>query len=419
MSKIKNLWLRGSKQRLGGAVTYMLKGQQIVRELAAHVSNPQTDAQMEQRVKLPNLVGFYRANKAWMDKYSFESKKKTWSDYNAFVSANLKNNQIYLTKEQVQAGAAVAYPYIITKGTLPSVSVQEDNGNEQFHTDLYTGELVITAGDTSTTVAMLAAALIENNNGLHEGDQLSFVWNLQQVDADGTPFIICRYVELMLDLADSMTIADRIGQDVLITDEYAGMTCVCFKYQSDVQVQGGACIISRSVSGTIKVSSQSLVVNSPEVAIEFAGDTAMRKAIRSYAPSATEPFLLPGYQGGTIDAFVAPRILSVGDGTDTWTGGDSIAANKDVSIISLSSWPASMQVSGVGVNFYTSQDDSTNGEVQGYNTNPLDGTIEILGIDKPNGAQFYSEIHITTSLGLIVIPFSWGGEVTNGGDVTE
>ena len=120
-----------------------------------------------------------------------------------------------------------------------------------------------------------------------------------------------------------------------------------------------------------------------------------------------------------VREFVAPRILSVGDGTDTWTGGDSIAANKDVSIISLSSWPASMQVSGVGVNFYTSQDDSTNGEVQGYNTNPLDGTIEILGIDKPNGAQFYSEIHITTSLGLIVIPFSWGGEVTNGGDVTE
>lgn len=92
MAKIKSLWLRGSSQRLGGAVTYMLKGVQIARELAAKVDNPRTPKQMNQRVKLANVVAFYRANRPWMERLAFETKKQNWSTYNAFVSANFAAN---------------------------------------------------------------------------------------------------------------------------------------------------------------------------------------------------------------------------------------------------------------------------------------------------------------------------------------
>lgn len=306
MAKSRNLYTRGLQKKLGGAVWYQAKGETRVRELAAHVSNPQSDSQMEQRVKLSNLVAIYRANKAWMDKYSFESKKASWSDYNAFVSANLKNNTIYLTKESVAVGAAVVAPYILTKGTLPSVGLSWIVGNEVFKTDLYTGDLSIPSGDTLVTIAQLSAALINNNNGLKEGDQISFIQNIQRTGANGDPFITLRYNEIVLDTTDTTTIADRIGADVLLTDEYEGMTCLCMAPADDSAVVGGLVCISRNEGSKIKVSSQTMVVSDETFATAFKN---MRRAIRSYASGATEPFLVPGYNGGTNNAQMSISIL--------------------------------------------------------------------------------------------------------------
>ena len=324
MAISKNLYTRGLKQRLAGAVWFQNKGQTLVRELAASVSNPQTDAQMRQRIKLSNLVAMYRANKGWMNKYSFESKKNVWSDYNAFVSANLNNNIIYLTKEQVQAGAGVVYPYVMTKGTLPSVSVRKQA--DAFMTDLWTGDLAIAEGDTTTTVAQFTAALLENNNGLREGDQLSFIWNIQQTAADGTPFITGRYEEIILDLSDTTSIADRVGESTIITSDEndAATNALCFMLQGQNIVQGGCCVISRSVSGSIKVSSQSMVLSDDSYYLNYTGTTAQRRAIRSYSSSVSEPFLVPTYQGGgTIDAPTNITILGASDeDDDTMTAGD-------------------------------------------------------------------------------------------------
>ena len=119
MSIVKNVWLRGRKKRLGGAVTYMMAGQQITRELAANVKNPRTPAQMKQRVKLASLVNFYRSMRQWAKVGAFSNKKQSWSDYNAFVSANISTTPAYLTKQQAQAGCSVVAPYIISRGVLP------------------------------------------------------------------------------------------------------------------------------------------------------------------------------------------------------------------------------------------------------------------------------------------------------------
>lgn len=427
MAISRNLYTRGLKKRLAGAVWYQNKGQTLVRELAALVSNPQTDTQMEQRVKLSNLVAAYRANAPWMNKYSFESKKQTWSDYNAFVSANIKDNRVYLDKEAVMAGAGVVYPYIFTKGTLPSVNVTADNSNEVFYTDLYTGELTITAADTTTTVAQLSAALIENNNGLREGDQLSFIWNIQQTNPDnGTPFITGRYEEIILDLSDTTPVADRVGVGMLLTDEYGGMTCLCFTYQSGASVQGGICIVSRSASGSIKVSSQRMIVNDDSYYSTFTTSAAKRAAIRSYAGSLSEPFLVPTYQGGgTIDAPVTPSVLSVTDlyaePQVTYTIQDFVpVVSEDEIEFKLNLSPkldVSTTITEAYARAWLDQDNSQ----QAICTPRIENGDVIVNFSVPAGGQYLQRIEVITANGIHINTgnFPWGGEVTNGGDVTE
>ena len=72
---------------------------------------------MSQRVKLANLVGFYRILRPLLGD-SFLRRPANNSSYNAFVKANLASSRVYLTKEQASRGYVVTAPYTITDGTL-------------------------------------------------------------------------------------------------------------------------------------------------------------------------------------------------------------------------------------------------------------------------------------------------------------
>lgn len=411
MAKSLNLYTRGLRQRLGGAVWYQKKGETLVRELAAHVSNPQTDAQMEQRVKLSNLVAIYRANKAWMDKYSFESKKTSWSDYNAFVSANLKNNTIFLTKENVAAGAAVVAAYIFTKGTIPSVGLSWIPGNEVFKTDLYTGELSFGSTDTTTTIAALSSALIENNNGLREGDQISFIQNIQRTSANGEPFVTLRYNEIVLNTTDTTTIADRIGAHVLLTDEYEGVTCLCMLPADGSAVVGGLVCISRNDGGKIKVSSQTMVVTDETYSASFKN---MRRAIRSYASGATEPFLVPGYGSESADIPVYPSLLYMQTGDDVVHNlGDQVEAGstQPFTMVYSNNLPASLQGETIQASIVFFGSTSTSEVRAEGETNVYDNKIDVTLEQIPEGATWIKSIHLESANFTSDIYFEWGGEV--------
>ena len=187
MAILKSLIVRGGRKQIGGMVLYSRNGETIARELAPQVSNPRTPAQMEQRVKLSNLVSFYRANAGWM-KGAFENKKERESDYNAFVAANIGNSMVALSKADVAAGAAVVAPYKITSGSLPIVETVL-NGHDLV-SNLYVGAQTI---GSSTTIGELSTALLANNNGLEEGMQISVIINLQLASAGtGVPYITAR-----------------------------------------------------------------------------------------------------------------------------------------------------------------------------------------------------------------------------------
>ena len=291
----------------------MNKGQNIARELAPAISNPQTAAQQEQRMRWANLVSFYRANQPWQKRGAFESKKQTWSDYNAFVSANSKISPVFLTKGEAEQGGAVVAPYIVTKGSLPSVGLFSWEGQEAFCSDLYVGDLTISG---TTTAAQLSAALRENNNGLQEGDQLSFILNIQGSNPDGVPFITARYYEFIIDSSDNRTIAELGLEGVILDDTYEDMQRLCFAH--DGAVCGGAIIVSRTTSGNIKVSTQSLVLTASMEAYlaDYTSEAALQRAARSYGENDPN-FLAAGYSGKASNVAVPATqsllYLQVGD----------------------------------------------------------------------------------------------------------
>lgn len=276
MAKLPNLWLKGGSQKLGGVVLYQSNGQTLARELAAQVSNPRTDAQMEQRVKLANVVGVYRANKNWMAG-AFEDKKQNESDYNAFVRANLANSLVATSKSQAAAGAAVVAPYKVTSGSLPGVEHVVDGTEVQ--TNLYLGELTI---NQTTSVAELSRALITNNNGIREGMQLSLIINLQQqAQETGIPYIVVRAYEMIINSSDAS----------LVSEFFPGITLTATSAESPALAlgvsllgAGAACfILSETSAGKTRVSTQSLVAFGTNLAYAtYTSQEAWSNAIRSY-----------------------------------------------------------------------------------------------------------------------------------------
>lgn len=276
MAILNSSMFRGARKQAGGWVLYKVGGQTIAREVASQVSNPRTPAQMDNRVRLQNVVSVYRANKNWM-KGAFENKKQKESDYNAFVSANLSSSQVAFTKQQAAAGAAVAAPYQISSGSLGSIEQQVSESELQ--TNIYLGTLTI---DQATTVGELAAAVIANNNNIVQGMQLSLILNIQQVNqVTGIPYIITRAYEVLLD-PSSQDLLSAYYPDGLLASG-GGQDNILYADLSEQGSGAASFILSHTVSATTRVSEQSLLMfGSLAIYNSYASAEAISEAVASY-----------------------------------------------------------------------------------------------------------------------------------------
>lgn len=319
-----------SRNKVGGIVSYRLRGQTVAREYVQTINNPRSAAQMVQRAKLINLVAAYRANRFWMASGAFESKKATWSDYNAFVSANTLLNPVYMTRPMVAAGAGIVQAYQVTRGSLPTIQTTWDNANLAFISDIYVPISAI------TTIAKLSQDIIALNNGIREGDQLSFVVNYQRIGNNGYPYILARAYELIIDTSDSRNAADVIQGITSIYDDPQGYAQLAWEGWDDNNLIGGAIILSRDTSGQIAVSNQSLVLTTAMA--QYVATWQSSAAYQAYAASYGEGdtnFLAGGYSGATSnpDVPLGTQITGISSGQQTLSpvGGEALAvrANTD------------------------------------------------------------------------------------------
>lgn len=279
MAVLKNLWLDGAKQKLAGAVTYTLKGQQIIRKEAPQVANPRTTSQMNQRVRLANLVNFYRANQSWMKRGAFENKKQTQSDYNAFVSRNIQTTSIALTKAEALAGAVIAGPYQVTDGSLPRINYSVSVGQLSI-------PLSAAVAADNGTINTFMNRMIQDYPALRMGDQISIIVLINKRDADGIPRLNVYPNEF--NLSDETD--DLVVSNINVAGRTATATFVEGFWRFSITPQPGESIsyivcASRTTSTGIKVSPSYVTIGNQTFVEGYSSEEQFQKAINSYGES--------------------------------------------------------------------------------------------------------------------------------------
>lgn len=306
--------LGDSRNKVGNIVTYRMKGQNVARVHVEKVKNPQSDAQMRQRAKLINLVAAYRANMFWMKYGAFENKQQKWSDYNAFVSANTNLSPVFLQKEQVNAGAGIVQPFTISRGSLGAIELNFDNENEAFISNLYIGDNEI---GSTTTIGSISAALIDNNNGIRKGDQLSVIAMFQRTQNGNVPVILTRAYELIIDTTSTREIGDVIPDLQQSTVGDSDSNAISWGGLGSTDLGGCAFILSRDEGGSIKVSTQILQLTPAmrDFELSYRSSAAFQRFIASYGGGGMN-FLSGGYYNATSQNIIlGAQIVSYREGT--------------------------------------------------------------------------------------------------------
>lgn len=356
MAIINSMWLKGSKKRLGGTVIYQAMGQTRQRELAAEVSNPRTESQMNQRVKWANLVNFYRANRSWM-KYAYETRKASQSEYNKFMSLNVPNSRIYLTKQIANAGGCVVDNYIMTQGSLPSIEfVPTSNG--YVHSNIVLGTATLSS---STTVSEFSTAILENNPAIHQGDQLSFVRMTQMTNAStGVPYVVVREYEVIIDTNNLALLGDYWPLDYIT--QWGGDVQYLAVGTATGKSGGFLMILSRTISGKTYVSSQRIYPVAMDAFIQaYSSQAALQGAIVSYGVT-EDAFLSSTYaaednQAPTMLAMLSASYLD--DGPEMTAGSRWVLPDIDADDEFYCKFNASVSSNPTRMKVYTNKGDIT------------------------------------------------------------
>ena len=305
MAIVNSMWMVNTKKKLGGTVLYQAMGQTRQRELAASVSNPRTQSQMETRTRWANLVNFYRANASWM-KFAYETKKTNQSEYNKFMSLNVPSARIYLPKSLASQGACIVDAYQMTQGSLPSIEVLKVQGGWQTNIYVTNAEEL----DENATIGEVTQVILPANPGIREGDQLSFIRFTQMTNAStGVPFVIVRKYEVILKANDTRRFYDFMPYD------YIGWGGSGADQHIDVTDSGNAggflLALSRTIGGKTYVSTQSIIVANNDALIgAYSSDSAKQAAIDSYGES-SEPFLSASTANEDSQAATNPSVVGV------------------------------------------------------------------------------------------------------------
>lgn len=272
-----------AKGKVGDLVFYRDGGEQRTRTRVVP-KNPRTTAQMEQRVKIANAAGLYRAAAAIL-KDSFTNRPSNQSGYNSFASGAIVNAP-YLTKQQASAGVCLPQPVMLSRGVLPSLDYVE------LASETYRGIGIAADFSTSrpTTLGGFAEGLIAAYPYMQEGDELNFV-ELRFKPIEGVDAEVDLYAVSMDNTSYVLNTADTtpIGGAKVAWDAGA-----FYATQQSTNEEGDiymlAIIHSRvDGSGKLQVSTQWTYLSEAAQSLYdgYRNEEALADAIESYKVSAT------------------------------------------------------------------------------------------------------------------------------------
>lgn len=194
------------KGKKGSSVFYSIwnsnnKEKQGIREYRAEVRNPQSDGQADQRAR---LLPAQRIKGALRDivSRSFQGIPYGSKSRLEFIrlAMRLKDGYPFVTKGYQEP---VPGRYYISKGTLPAITC--DNTDGMAESSIAYGPTI----EAGTTIADITSELLEKNDFLQEGDQLTFVGCICTLPS--TPDVAVykwAYYSIILDSLNTQTYQD-------------------------------------------------------------------------------------------------------------------------------------------------------------------------------------------------------------------
>ena len=267
-----------------GSLTFkQTHGQTIVSEKITNPTDAKTPGQLKQRMKWSNIIKMYQVLQPYM-KQAFGGGRDSRSDYNLFVQTNLGLNPVYLTKQQVTAGACIVAPYAVTQGTLKSITVT-GKGKEAV-TNISVGSLTI---NEETTVAEFSNAVVQNNSHINYDDQLTYFLVHQDMnEVTSTPIAEVDACYIVLDKSNNAKLYSLVyPRGFCVKDGY-----LAAKPDMEYGNHGMVWVLSRKKEGKTIVSTQYLICEN-DILENFQGRAAYDLAVTSYG-GAKEAYLTPG-----------------------------------------------------------------------------------------------------------------------------
>lgn len=161
-----NMFIGNGSGKVGNLVVATRAGEQITRVYQPRVANPKSYQQMLQRAKFANAVKFYKKAVQNFFKFAFEDKKKTESDYNAFMRHNIINSTLLIKGNVDDAYFPALGRWQMSSGSLPNAFSIEKTENSGF-------AFVNDGIKADATIGDISSALI--GQGFHTGDIVTFV----------------------------------------------------------------------------------------------------------------------------------------------------------------------------------------------------------------------------------------------------
>lgn len=164
-----------ARGKVGDLVFSRVNGQQVTRARATVVKNPQTEAQMIQRILLNTIIQAYSRMSEICD-HSFEGVPTGQASMSQFMKRNLSQLRERVAREHAEGAffeEIMAFSpiglnnfamneYVLSSGSLPQVDVEVDA--------FVGGKVAITIAGATMTYADVI-----NTLGLQRGDQLTFI----------------------------------------------------------------------------------------------------------------------------------------------------------------------------------------------------------------------------------------------------
>lgn len=386
--------------KVGAYSMYVRRGEQVVRQ-RKNSSNYGVEAsrsisQQSRRVLWSNLVNFYRTNMSWMQK-AFESLKAGQTIYNRFMQLNIDKSQVALTKQEAFAGACLCDAFTVSDGKLPAIRYA---ATTEGITPVYinTGDIISTTG---VTLGQLSAAIIEHNTYFQDGDNIAWVFLVQEYNVGDVPRVVPNYMEITLN-TESTTPLEDIPAFGFEWVTISGRKLAANSSVDTGDYAGFVCIHTRRSNG-LQVSPQKICMVDTSLRDQFSTTQQKNAAIDSYGLDSEVPlqpnFKLARILSALVNSVDATAALPL---FPSYTGAQTL-------VLSVEGWNdetcylmfGDVRYTPLGVDGNSrSYIIGDNGSVRIYINNQLYGGFEVTGVEPPDGFPTLLKMCLTPNSGF-------------------